>query len=484
MKNQRFILNQRYVLKNDIDRIIIKDVPEEDVNSYYIHPIHAMLLTFFTGEKILRETINEISNHFSIEENIAYNLIKPFLNNKEKVGIQYDGAKFIFPKHLIANADENEIRNDLSIEKINISEPFDFKRQRLSKPDSILFVANTNCYTDCIYCYASKQKCNDLIRTEKLLRVVDNAKSIGVSNFDISGGEFFLLKDWKVILEKVLNCGFKPILSTKIPISYDTIDTLTQLGLDSLQFSLDTLDQDIAVKMLGVKKNYVGKLKESIRKVDSAGIDVILKPTLTKYNANIENVKSILEFASDLKNVKRVLFATTAYSLYKTIDNHLAIKSTSEQIKKVKEYLKLKQEKYKFPINDSVVEFKKSVLCNYKAFSDRSLCIGNVSGIVVLPDGKVGICEELYWNEDFIIGDLNRSSLMEIWTSTKALDLWNLKHLTDKSACKHCFDLEGCRKGLGVCFKFVVSAYGMENPLYPDPRCPKAPELIYDFTDS
>lgn len=46
-----------------------------------------------------------------------------------------------------------------------------------------------------------------------------------------------------------------------------------------------------------------------------------------------------------------------------------------------------------------------------------------------MPDGKVTICEELYWHPHFIIGDLKKQTLKEIWNSQKAKDIFILNSL-------------------------------------------------------
>ena len=136
-----------------------------------------------------------------------------------------------------------------------------------------------------------------------------------------------------------------------------------------------------------------------------------------------------------------------------------------------------------FPIYNDNQLFISEELYNYKSFKERSLCTANVDGFVVLPDGKVTICEELYWNPDFLIGDLNHMSISDVWNSPKALSLWNIHQdsVPSDSACRECQDFRECRLKKGVCWKFVLAAYGRENPFYPDPRCPKAPCIKYHF---
>lgn len=74
---------------------------------------------------------------------------------------------------------------------------------RLSIPKSILYVINTKCVTDCIYCYADKKTRYNLLPTNRILEIIDEAHNLGVIDFDISGGELFLHKDWDAIVKNV-----------------------------------------------------------------------------------------------------------------------------------------------------------------------------------------------------------------------------------------------------------------------------------------
>ncbi|PLX01907.1 MAG: radical SAM protein [Marinilabiliales bacterium] len=113
-------------------------------------------------------------------------------------------------------------------------------------------------------------------------------------------------------------------------------------------------------------------------------------------------------------------------------------------------------------------------------FTNRSLCSGNVSNFFILPDGMATICEQLYWHPEFIIGDAKKQSIMEIWNSDKAMRLWNFTHkdvVNKESPCSDCEQIDECRRGLGVCWKIVLGAYGMDKYDYPVPDCPYAPPI-------
>lgn len=98
----------------------------------------------------------------------------------------------------------------------------------------------------------------------------------------------------------------------------------------------------------------------------------------------------------------------------------------------------------------------------------------------VLPDGEVTICEQLYWNKHFLIGDLKKDSIEEVWNSANALYLANRKRedYSKQSACRECKIFEICKKEMNECFPNIMKVYGSDHWDFPDPRCDKAPRNI------
>ncbi|MGM9759937.1 MAG: SPASM domain-containing protein, partial [Parabacteroides sp.] len=92
--------------------------------------------------------------------------------------------------------------------------------------------------------------------------------------------------------------------------------------------------------------------------------------------------------------------------------------------------------------------------------------------------------EELYWHPRFLLGDLKRQSIMEIWNSQKAKDLFFLRQdgIQESSPCKHCKDFTDCRKFKHVCWRDTILAYGTDKWDYPDPSCPSAPYIEKDIS--
>ena len=100
------------------------------------------------------------------------------------------------------------------------------------------------------------------------------------------------------------------------------------------------------------------------------------------------------------------------------------------------------------------------------------------SRLFILPDGNVTICEQLYWNSHFIIGDVQRTNLKDIWQSQEALYLCNLSRqdIGQHNKCQACTHFEECFRYGNRCWNNITKAYGKKYWDYPDPRCILAPK--------
>ena len=109
-------------------------------------------------------------------------------------------------------------------------------------------------------------------------------------------------------------------------------------------------------------------------------------------------------------------------------------------------------------------------------WENRANCTGNRDGFIILPDGRVTPCEELYDHPAFIMGDLKIQSIMEIWNSPNAIALnFPDQSLVNDGPCQSCQDFIQCNSVKGRCWRDILKAYGLNKSHYPDPRCPLAP---------
>lgn len=106
-------------------------------------------------------------------------------------------------------------------------------------------------------------------------------------------------------------------------------------------------------------------------------------------------------------------------------------------------------------------------------FFNRTFCSGLFSSLYILPDGQVTICEQLYWNKRFIVGNVKDSSIQEIWNSEAAKSLYELsqKEIPQDSLCSSCDKFKECRTYRQVCYRDIIRKYGSDKWYYPDVKC-------------
>ena len=490
---KRYILNPYYTLKNDRKRVVLCNAPafkipdeiaEENISSY-VHPVYATTLSFFNGENSVEACLNKISELFNATIEDSYNFIAPFFDNEKRVGVKYDDRSFEFPRRiLLDNAQFNFKTRELNPEDYKIEEALDFKTFRLiESPTSINLLINTICVTDCIYCYAQRDpKIDCQIPIERLCELIREAKEQKVAKFDIGGTEVFLYKHWDILMKTLLENGYYPYLSTKIPLTLADLQKIKDMGVHDLQLSIDTADNAEAQKVNQVKiENYSDKMFETLRNTEKVGLNIAVNAVLTKYNSSKEGIKKLLDKISLNNNIESVRLNPGEVSLYCSEANFNDFKLSITEIEEIEHFIDEIRANYKFRINvagyENINRYKKPFDEKAEAFRSRAYCSGNISSFCILPDGQVTICEELYWSPRFIIGNILTHSISEVWQSEKALKLYNIsqEEVSVHSPCKTCKEFSDCRQYQGVCWSDILTAYGNENWDFPSSNCPYAP---------
>lgn len=488
-----YVLNPEYRLKLDKNRVIIinrSGDPIADSFIGFVHPVYAVLLALFDGQKQLGEIISNASALLGMESKKVSNIITPLLENEESVHFHFDGNHLSFPNQLLVPKVDGISYEALDPESFFIPKNhLDMESARLHTPLDALFMINTLCITDCIYCYADRKQIMDcLIPFPRLQELIGEAKALGMRSFDITGGEFFLYKHWEALLIELLDNGFEPYISTKCPIEEDTIAKLEQIGHKKIQISIDTVVKDELMMMCNVAEDYHQRLLKTFDLLDHRGFEISTNSQITSYNQ--DSTGELIDYLLTLKNIKRINMGVAGLSLYRGDRAFREYRPNLDTVKKIQEKVDVLKEKYEDSINinfsgysTKLDFFGKSIEEKKKNYYDRARCSGNFYSFILLPDGKVTICEELYWHPRFIIGDLTKQSISEMWNSERALELYNISPaiVREESECKNCKEFEPCHKYSGVCWKDILYAYGDENWDYPDPKCPWAREPIREF---
>ena len=482
-----YSFNPNYVLKPDNNRALI--MPREifrnieDIDDGFeapIQPIYAIILTFFNHVKI-EEGIKKASEFLETGEESIRQFINSLIQNNESLEISNGKNKSYFPKNCIVPTKKKHY-NNYSAEDF-IVENVDLKSIRHYSPTDIVLMINSRCATDCFYCYADRRKIIDCkIPKEKIFELIDEAKRNYARSFEIIGGEFFLYKHWAEVLTYLHISGFNPYISTKIPLSEDKIRLLKNTKINDLQFSFDTGINNNLMKILNVDEKYLNLLKSSLDSFEKYNIELYIHTILNKNNQTIEDMKSIYEIINKKSNIKEWRVDLPGPSMY--LENgYDSYRVEKNSVKKVYEYLnnlKSIENKIKLTIDGILPENvnENIIPCQDKS-NGRPSCTANYSKIFILPNGDVTICEELYWHEQFIIGNILEQSLLEIWNSDYAnyISLIPQNDLPKDSACSTCNYYIDCKSKNQTCWRDVIKGYGEDKWYYPDPSCEYAPQI-------
>jgi len=483
----KYVFNHHYILRHDEQRSILfaHDYNDSIVNvskewGSYIHPIYAMMLSMFSIPTTLENAITKISRFFDFSNEYVTELITKFIENEEEFHTKYAGSSNSFPKNLIIREENLRDRIRLYEPEMFIYSKIDLKTFRLySAPLNVTFMVTNKCLTNCIYCYADRNvKCKNLDFAE-VEKIIDDAYNLKIHTFNVDGGDFFLYPHWRKLLEKLKNCEYRPeIISTKYPISEIDIKDFAKYNI-SLQVSLDSINQEVLNKIVGKISDYAEKMKRTLNTLDTY-IPFQIATILTKYNSSIAELEKMYDLFKGYKNIRRWEIRVGFKSLYSK-KNFEEIKIEEKEIKAIEKWISTKQKVSKFEIQWSPgreVNFFKAK--NGSKDFAGSRCSADTLHIFILPDGKVTICEQLYWKKNFIIGDLKQNSISEIWNSDRALFFANItqKDYSQDSACKNCSIFKECRSNMNNCYANILKVYGDEHWDYPDPRCAKAPRDI------
>ncbi|MDR0798257.1 MAG: radical SAM protein [Dysgonamonadaceae bacterium] len=398
---------------------------------------------------------------------------------------KYGGVRNIFPPNIIIKAEDAFIDSVQYAPDQFVYQDLDFNREKFfQSPLGMIFMINNHCSTDCVYCYADKSVRVQTLPFERIQAIIQNARQAGVLDVLVTGGEICLYPQWKELINELVNQGYKPpIFSTKVPLKEADIDFIKGHKIP-VQISLDSIQNECLKKILNVNDHYLEQIKHTLLLLEQKNVQFQVATIITQYNDDLEMLEEMHEFLRDFKNIVRWEIRVAFKSLYSRADFD-TIKISRETENRIARWIDQKKETTPLniqwsPSGGDLRYFKCEGGSRHFA---GSRCSANYSHMVILPDGKVSICEQLYWNPRFLIGDVSKQSIEEVWNSPRALELAFPKkeNFRDASVCKKCSIFDECFAYPNKCFADVLKGYGDENWDFPDPRCKCAPEFIYEL---
>ena len=361
------------------------------------------------------------------------------------------------------------------INDYNAKECKKINKQRLNKPLELLLMPSYNCFTDCIYCYAERKyiKKEDHMNIERWEEILDEAHDLEIKLAIFSGGDPFQYPHILRLLKKLADKGFIFVIPTKSHLNKETTQKLSSYGLQNIwfQISIDALSTENQKKLVNIK-NYTNIAFDSIKNLVDENINVRVNIVLTPINyKEITDLIKKLDEAS----VKKISVAAYGFTLYRLKENLFLSKEqmdwVNKEVNKIKQGLKNAEVKCNLDSRDfsnSTVEEKMPL------WDSRAACSGGRSAMAITPTGEVTLCEQMPLKKEYIVGDLKKQSIMDVWNSKELIEFIHpTKEKFKNTVCYECNEYDKCHKIKGCCFRDTLFTY--DTIYMPPPNCPYAP---------
>lgn len=176
------------------------------------------------------------------------------------------------------------------------------RRFRLRAPINVYTVTTHRCHTDCLYCYADRKKTAEMPLSRWRELIAEMAR-LGIRLCSPDNGETFARKDGIDILECMIEHKMHFLLSTKAHLTRDIVGRLFEAGFKEkingvidrpVQLSVDAVDNDIAKRILNVRKPRVDLAADTFANFMHHGIMPIIKCVVT--GLNYDQIRRIVDY--------------------------------------------------------------------------------------------------------------------------------------------------------------------------------------------
>lgn len=331
---------------------------------------------------------------------------------------------------------------------------------------NLMFLDLTNqCNLRCLYCfnYHNLDLTPAFIEIELLERVLKSKVTKNVKNWFFSGGEPLCYPYLNDALELFQKYGHRPKIATNgIGLRPDVVDRWVSLGVQSVQFSIDTLRPSVFVNLNKgtVKDHHI--IFENLRYAVRSPLRVVVSSVLTKENVN--EIFDIMRFTHDL--------GCDSYTLYPNVPSEKINLDLRLPVSKIPATIDELISGYDTICSTRIIDLSipcfqfTNVYSKWKNTMNIRLhsCGAGQYNLKVTSEGKVStcICQD---SREFIVGDLHHQDIDEIWNSPEIENFRSLyKNIPECRICTYRFDCRGgCRNEALV--------FGKEGILSSDLHC-------------
>jgi radical SAM protein with 4Fe4S-binding SPASM domain len=274
------------------------------------------------------------------------------------------------------------------------------------------------CNLRCIHCYAEAGKpLENELKLEEWKQVVDELFETGYLHFTIGGGEPFFWKDILNLLEYILkkNPASICVLTNGTLLDDEILDFLSNYKID-LNITFFSYLREHHDKISGVKGSWERTLK-GISNVIKRNIPHSINIPLGAYNQN--DLDKTLDYLASIGVKKEVAGGNIVYPLGRG-NNRLVLPEDHTRFN-------LKKEIYQLPLTGEERLLYQTCWCGK---------------LLIKANGDVSPCPSAR-NNEFIVGNIRKSSLKEIVSDERMHYFWGLT-LDEVEPCRDCEFRYGC----------------------------------------
>lgn len=309
-------------------------------------------------------------------------------------------------------------------------------------PERIDFLITKKCNLKCKHCFenASPLEETHLFNMEILKTVFHQMDDLNVKTLKITGGEPFTHPQFLSILEEIANAHFETIILTNGMLLTEHSMNLIKSSNIKLGISLDGISSNTHDFLRG--KGAFATLYTILKHLGALGVDLTLTFTANKINEKeLEQLASIAFeefgvrciFVNRLRPIGRakknsdMFIPDEEYTLFQDRVANLALKYGKKRIALSDDSL---------PINTQDLE----------QLSENSPLVCAAGNTVLCMDESLDVYPCIYGqgNKNYIIGNLSKDTLLNIWQSEKWMPFRGKTVLSQIKGCCSCEKKDSC----------------------------------------
>lgn len=321
------------------------------------------------------------------------------------------------------------------------------------------------CPLQCPYCSNPLDfaRQGEELTTADWVRVMGEARAMGAAQIGFSGGEPLVRPDLPELIAEARRLGYYTNLITSgIGLDEARLDAFERAGLDHIQISFQSSDEQVNNMLAGSDKAFAHKL-EMARAVKAHGYPMVLNFVTHRYN--IDHIDRIIELCIAL-DADFVELATCQFYGWAYL-NREALLPTREQLARAERITNAYREKLAAQNHPCKLIF---VTPDY--YEERPKACMNGWGSVFLgvaPDGTALPCHAARGLPGLELPNVRDRSLKDIWYESDAFNAFRGDGWM-RDPCRTCderhADHGGCR-----CQAYMLAG----DPAQADPVCAKSP---------